>query len=71
MTAGPIDRAFKFLKRTSVNCGAPAEGAGATEADNGGVVLAGDATGGEPAATGAEAGGDSSWASETEQTNKP
>jgi len=71
MTAGPIERALRFLKRTSVNCGAPAEGAGATEADNGGVVLAGDATGGNPAA-GADAGGDSSWASETEMvTNKP
>ncbi len=72
MTAGPIDRAFKFLKSTSVNCGAPAEGAGVTEADNGGVVLAGDAAAGEPAAAGADAGGDSSCASETERvTNKP
>jgi len=60
MTAGPMDRAFKFLKRTSVNCGAPEDGAGVTEADNGGVVLTGEATGGDPAAAGADAGGDSS-----------
>ena len=60
MTAGPIERAFKFLKRTSVNCGAPEEGAGVTEADNGGVVLAGDAAAGELAVAGADAGGGSS-----------
>jgi hypothetical protein len=60
MTAGPIDRAFKFLKSTSVNWGAPEEGAGDTEADSGGVVLAGDAAAGDPAAAGDEAGGDSS-----------
>jgi len=59
MTAGPIDRAFRFLKRTSVNCGAPADGAGVTEADSGGVVLAGDAAA-EVALIGADAGGDSS-----------
>ena len=47
MTAGPIERAFRFLKSTSLNCGAPEEGAGVTEADNGGVVLAGDAAAGE------------------------
>ena len=35
-------RAFKFLKSTSVSWGAPEEGEGAG-ADNGGVVLAGDA----------------------------
>lgn len=73
ITAGPIERAFRFLKRTSVNCGAPDDGAGVTEADNGGVVLTGDAAGSDPAAAGADAGGDSSWASEIEQrvTNKP
>jgi hypothetical protein len=60
MTAGPIERALRFLKSTSVN--ALEEGAGVTEADNGGVVLAGDPAGGEPAAAGAEAGGDSSCA---------
>jgi hypothetical protein len=60
MTAGPIERAFKFLKSTSVNCGAPEEGAGVTEADNGGVVLAGDTAGGEPPLIGTDAGGDSS-----------
>jgi hypothetical protein len=62
MTAGPIERAFRFLKRTSVNCGAPADGAGVTAADNGGVVLAGDAAADEPGAAGADASGDSSWA---------
>jgi len=60
MTAGPIERAFKFLKRTSVNCGETEDGAGVTEADNGGVVLAGEAAGGDPAAAGGDAGGDSS-----------
>ena len=55
-----MERAFRFLKRTSVNCGAPPEGAGVTEADNGGVVLAGDAAAGELALIGADAGGDSS-----------
>src|SRR5882724_12254570 len=67
MTAGPIERALRFLKSTSVPCGAPVDGDGATEADNGGVVLAGDAAGGEPAAAAAEAGGDSSCANETER----
>ena len=71
MTAGPIERALRFLKSTSVPCGAPVEGAGVTEADNGGVVLAGDAAAGEPAAAAAEAGGDSSCANESEQINKP
>src|SRR5437660_1146584 len=52
MTAGPIERALRFLKSTSVPCGAPVDGDGATEADNGGVVLA---------------GGDSSCANETER----
>jgi len=67
MTAGPIERALRFLKSTSVPCGAPVDGAGVTEADNGGVVLAGDAAAGEPAAAGADAGGDSSCANETER----
>jgi len=60
MIAGPIERAFRFLKTTSVNWGVPEDGAGVTEADNGGVVLAGDAAAGEPALIGADAGGDSS-----------
>jgi len=60
MTAGPIERALRFLKSTSVNWGAPADGAGVTDADKGGVVLAGDAAAGELPLTGADAGGDSS-----------
>jgi len=48
------------LKSTSVNCGAPEDGAGVTEADNGGVVLTGETAGGAPALIGADAGGDSS-----------
>ena len=71
MTAGPIERALRFLKSTSLPCGTPVEGAGVTEADNGGVVLAGDAAAGEPAAAAAEASGDSSCANESEQINKP
>ena len=55
-----MERAFKFLKSTSVSCGAPEEGAGVTEAENGGVVVAGDTAGGELALPGADAGGDSS-----------
>jgi hypothetical protein len=70
MTAGPIERALRFLKSTSVNCGAPEDGAGVTEADNGGVVLIGEAAGGEAALTGADAGGVSSWAKRAEVTNK-
>ncbi len=71
ITAGPMARAFKFLKRTSLICGVPGEGTGVTEADNGGVVLTGDALG-EAAAVGAAPGGVSSWASEIERlTNKP
>ena len=69
ITAGPIDRAFRFLKRTSVNCGAPELGAGVIEADNGGVVPTGEAARDAPAAAG-DAGGDSSWAKEIEQTRK-
>jgi hypothetical protein len=70
MTAGPIERAFKFLKRTSVNCGVPEDAAGVTDADNGGVVLAGDATAGELALIGADAGGDSSCANRIERLQK-
>jgi len=56
-----MERALRFLKSTSVNCGEPEVGAGATEADNGGVVLTGEATAeGDPATAGADAGGDSS-----------
>jgi hypothetical protein len=53
-------RAFKFLKRTSLSVGAPGEGAGVTEADNGGVVLIGEALV-EAALIGAAGGGVSSW----------
>ena len=70
MTAGPIERALRFLKSTSVNCGAPEDGAGGTEADNGGVVLIGEAAEAEAALTGADAGGVSSWARIAEVTNK-
>src|SRR5260370_35392292 len=66
MTAGPIERALRFLKSSSVNCGAPEDGAGVTKADKGGVVLAGDAAAGEGAVIGADAGGDSACANETE-----
>ena len=51
ITAGPIARAFKFLKSTSVNCGAVAEGDGVAADDKAGVVLAGEVTG-EAAAAG-------------------
>jgi hypothetical protein len=54
-------RAFTFLKRTSLSCGAPGDGTGVTEADNGGVVLTGDAPGEAPL-TGAALGGVSSCA---------
>ena len=37
-----MERAFRFLKSTSVSCGAAGEGVEA-DADNGGMVLAGDA----------------------------
>src|SRR6266699_6841119 len=42
ITAGPIERAFRFLKSTSVSCTGVDEGVEAGP-DNGGVVLAGDA----------------------------
>ena len=70
MTAGPIARALRFLKSTSLNCGAPEVGAGVTEADSGGVVAAGKAADGDPAGAEDEPGGDSSCASAIEQTNK-
>jgi len=54
-------RAFKFLKRTSLSWGAPGEGTGVTEADNGGVVLTGDALAEAPL-TGPAGGGVSSCA---------
>jgi hypothetical protein len=66
-----MERALRFLKSTSVNCGALEDGAGVTEADNGGVVPAGDAAGGDPPGGGAEAGGDSSCANASEQINRP
>jgi len=50
ITAGPIARAFKFLKSTSVNCGVVAEGDGVAADDKAGVVLAGEAAGGAAAA---------------------
>jgi hypothetical protein len=51
ITAGPIERAFRFLKRTSVNgdaVGAEGELLGAAK---GGVVLSGEVAG-EPAGDG-------------------
>ena len=60
-------RAFKFLKRTSLSCGAPGEGTGVTEADNGGVVLTGDALAEAPLA-GAAGSGVSSCAARIEAT---
>ena len=33
ITAGPIERAFKFLKNTSVTCGGVGEGVGVAEED--------------------------------------
>ena len=71
MTAGPIDRALRFLKSTSVSWGAPDVGTGVTEADNAGLVLVGDAAGREPAAAGEEAGGDSSCPKEIEMSSRP
>lgn len=44
-------RAFKFLKNTSVNCGAVAEGDGVAADDKAGVLLADEVTG-EAAAAG-------------------
>ena len=69
MTAGPTERAFRFLKRTSVNCGALEAGTGVTEAESGGVVLAGKADGGDPEGAAGRPGGDSSCASAIEKAN--
>ena len=71
MTAGPIERALRFLKRTSPSCGAPVDGAGVTEAESGGVVAAAEATGDDPPDAGEEAGGDSSCAKEMEARSRP
>ena len=46
--AGPMARAFKFLKSTSVSCGALGDGAGVTLEVNGGVVAAAEALGDTP-----------------------
>jgi len=48
-----------------VSWGGPDDGTGVTDADNGGVMVAGDATDDDPPAAGDEAGGDSSCASPT------
>jgi hypothetical protein len=56
-----MERAFKFLKRTSLSCDAVAVGTGVAAEDNGGVVLTGEAVGEAPA-TGPALGGDSSCA---------
>jgi hypothetical protein len=61
ITAGPIERAFKFLKSTSLSCGAVGDGAGVTLEDSGGVVLTGDPLGEVPL-TDAAGGGVSSCA---------
>jgi hypothetical protein len=46
MTAGPIARAFRLLKRTSVSAGGVVvAGDGVTEEDRGGVVAGGEAVG--------------------------
>jgi hypothetical protein len=71
MTAGPIERALRFLKRTSVNRGAPVVGTGLTDADSGGVVLRGDPAGDEPAPVGEEPGGDSSCAKQIDARIRP
>src|SRR5437667_12131606 len=65
ITAGPIERAFRFLKSTSVSCGAVGEGAGVTEEESGGVVLADDHAG-EALLNGGGPGGASSCADRTE-----
>ena len=60
-------RAFKFLKSTSVSCGAPVEGfaAGVTEEESAGDADTGEALG-DSVAAGETGGGVSSWASETD-----
>ncbi len=44
ITAGPIERAFKFLKSTSVSCGGVGKGVGVAEEDKAGTG-AGEAVG--------------------------
>src|SRR6266849_6405363 len=77
LPAGPMARAFRFLKRTSLSCVGAGEGTGVTEADNGSVVLTGDALGEAPL-TGAAPGGVSSCAgscevrqTESSETKRP
>jgi hypothetical protein len=64
ITAGPIERAFRFLKSTSVSCGALGKGGGVKEEDKSGDA-AGDAIGDAPL-TGERPGGVSSWAGKIE-----
>src|SRR6266404_3067235 len=71
MTAGPIERALRFLKSTSVNCGAPEVDAGVTDAESAGVVFSGEAAGRGAAPAGEEAGGDSSCARQIEARIRP
>ena len=65
ITAGPMARAFRFLKRTSLSWAGAGEGVGVTDADNGGVVATGDALDEAPL-TGAAPGGVSSCAGKCE-----
>src|SRR5438045_1222368 len=51
MTAGPMERALKFLNKTSLNCAEVAVGVGVAAAGNGVAVVAGEA-GGELGACG-------------------
>src|ERR1700726_258271 len=69
MTAGPMARAFRFLKSTSVSCGAVDEtvAAGVTEEESAGEAPAGGTLG--DSAAGDLAGGVSSCASAIEETN--
>src|ERR1700736_4118733 len=65
ITAGPIARAFKFLKSTSLSCAGAGEGTGVTDADTVVVVLTGKAFGEAPL-IGAAPGGVSSCAGRIE-----
>ena len=60
ITAGPIERAFKFLKSTSVSCGGVGEGVGVAEEDKAAIGAA-EAVG-ETAVSGARVVCDSSCA---------
>ena len=71
ITAGPIERALRFLKSTSLRCGEPEDGAGVTEADNAGALFSGEAAGRDPAPPGKDAGGDSSCPNAIETNNRP